>query len=117
MDEAGRWIEEEPLFFNPIIQTRLLSSMSVHACLQRHSIVKLGQLLNKNCWESAETLKEVIGFKCSRLTEKITEEIVNALPSSYRRSIGHETSSEVRNEVDFPEIQVAAVGSEREDEE
>ncbi len=34
VDEPGSWIKEEPLFFNSMVQTRLLSSVSVCACLQ-----------------------------------------------------------------------------------
>lgn len=115
IDESGSWIQEEPLFFNPMIQTRLLSSASVCACLQRHGIVKLRQLLNNDQWESVETLKEVTGLKSSRLTEKLVEEIVNILPSGYRKKIGQGFSSDMRSELDFPKIRVAAFVSERQE--
>ncbi len=49
--------------------------------------MKLGQLLENYQWESVETLKEVTGLKFLRLTEKLVEEIVNALPSGYRKII------------------------------
>lgn len=57
-DESGSWIQEEPMFFNPMFHTRLLSSVRVSACLQKHGFVKLGQLLNNGQWKSVETLKE-----------------------------------------------------------
>lgn len=117
VDESGSWIREECLFFNPMIQTRLLSAVSVRACLQRHGIVKLGQLLNNDRWESVETLKELTGLKSSRLTEKLVEEIVNALPSGYRKSIGQGFLSDPSNEPDFPKIRVAAVVGERQEDE
>jgi len=85
----------------------------VRACLQRHGIVKLGQLLNDGEWESVETLKEVTGLKSSRLTGKLVEEIVNALPSGYRRNMGQDFTSDISNELDFPKIRVAAVVGQR----
>ncbi len=106
VDEPGSWIKEEPLFFNSMVQTRLLSSVSMCACLQRHGIVKLGQLLKNDQWESVETLKEVTGLKSARLTEKLVEEIVNALPSGYRKNIGQRFPSDI-SELDFPKIRVA----------
>ncbi len=114
VDEPGSWIKEEPLFFNSMVQTRLLSSVSVCACLQKHGIVKLGQLLTNDQWESVETLKEVTGLKSARLTEKLVEEIVNALPSGYRKNIGQRFPSDI-SELDFPKIRVAAVIRERQE--
>lgn len=113
--ESESWIREECLFFNPIIKTRLLPSVSV--CLQRHGIVKLGQLLNNDRWESVETLKELTGLRSSHLTEKLVEEIVHALPSGYRKNIGQEFPSDINNELDFPKIRVAAVVVKRQEDE
>lgn len=92
------------MFFNPVAQIRLLSSVSVCACLQRHGIVKLGQLLKNDRWESVETLKEITGLKSSRLTEKLGEQIVNALPSGYRKNTGQGFPSDMRIELDFPKM-------------
>ncbi len=46
VDDQGFWTPEEPLFFNPMIQTRLLSSVSVRTCLLRNGVLKLGHLLD-----------------------------------------------------------------------
>ncbi len=40
-DDTGHWVLEEPLFFNLMIQTRLLSSVSVSTVLKRNGVVKL----------------------------------------------------------------------------
>ncbi len=42
-----------------MMHTRLLSSVSVQACLLRNRIVKLCRLMDKNGWKSVETIKEV----------------------------------------------------------
>ncbi|KAG1946376.1 V-set and immunoglobulin domain-containing protein 1-like [Pimephales promelas] len=94
-------------------KTFVLCKRAVRACLQRHGIVKLGQLLNDGEWESVETLKEVTGIKSSRLTEKLVGEIVNALPSGYRRNMGQDFTSDISNELDFPKVGVAAVVGQR----
>jgi len=46
MDNLELWAPEEPLFFNPLIQTRILTSVTVRQCLIRNGIVKLDNLLN-----------------------------------------------------------------------
>lgn len=58
-----------------MMQTRLLSSVSVQACLLRNGIVKLGHLMDKDGWKSVETIKEVTGLRSQRLASKLIEEI------------------------------------------
>ncbi|KAL6457542.1 hypothetical protein MHYP_G00345050 [Metynnis hypsauchen] len=50
--EVSRWILEEPLLHNPLIQTRLLSSASVRACLLRKGCTKLEHRMDVNGWKS-----------------------------------------------------------------
>jgi len=117
VDEPGNWVLEEPLFFNPMTQTRLLSSVSVSSCLQRNGIVKLGHLLNRDGWKSLEELKRLTGLRSSRLTQKLMEEIVNTLPSSYRKYIGRGTLMDMTNEQELPGIKIShLVKTENEDE-
>lgn len=117
VDEDGSWVLEEPLFFNSMIQTRLLSSVSVSACLQRKGIVKLGHLLNRDGWKSLEELKEMTGLRSSRLTEKLMEGIVSTLPSSYRKYIGRGTLMVMTNEQELPGIKISyLIKTENEDE-
>lgn len=100
-----------------MIQTRLLSSVSVSACLQRKGIVKLGHLLNRDGWKSLEELKEMTGLRSSRLTEKLMEGIVNTLPSSYRKYIGRGTLMDMTNEQELPGIKISyLIKTENEDE-
>lgn len=91
VDEPLNWVPEEPFFFNPMSPTRLLSTVSVSARSQRNEIVKLGNLLCRDRWRSVEVLKEMMGLRSSRLTQKLMEEIFNALPSSYRKYIRERT--------------------------
>lgn len=67
VDNLEHWAPEEPLFFNPMIQTRLLSSVTVRQCLLRNGIVKLDHLLNEEGWKSLDELKEATGLRSSRL--------------------------------------------------
>lgn len=62
MDDQGYWTPEELLFFNPMIQTRQLSSVSVRTCLLRNGVQKLGHLLDKRGWKSTEALQEMTGM-------------------------------------------------------
>lgn len=68
VDNTGLWVSEEPLFFNPLIQTRLLSFTSVQRCLLKSGAVKLGHLINEDGWKSVEQLK-VTGLRSSRLVK------------------------------------------------
>ncbi len=70
VDNLEYWAREEPLFFNLLIQTRLLSSVTVRKCLLKNGTVKLDHLLNKDGWKSLEELKEATGLRSSRLVSK-----------------------------------------------
>ncbi len=74
VDNLEHWEWEEPLFFYPLIQTRLLSSVTVRKCLLKNGTVKLDHLLNKEGWKSLEELKEATGLRSSRLVSKLKEE-------------------------------------------
>ncbi len=63
VDNLEYWAREEQLFFNPLIQTRLLSSVTVRKCLLKNGTVKLDHLLNKEGWKSLEELKEASWFE------------------------------------------------------
>ncbi len=91
---------------NPLIQTRLLSSVTVRKCLLKNGTVKLDHLLNKEGWKSLEELKEATGLRSSCLVSKLKEEIYNALPSGYRTFIVQrpENILGIGNNVEFPEL-------------
>ncbi len=115
VDNLEHWEWEEPLFFNPLIQTRLLSSVTVRKCLLKNGTVKLDHLLNKEGWKS---LEEATGLRSSRLVSKLKEENYNALPSGYRKCIvqRHESILDIGNNVEFPELIVSPAIKEDEEE-
>ncbi len=41
LNESGDWINEEPLFNNPLIRTRFLSSVSIRKTLLKNGVTKL----------------------------------------------------------------------------
>ncbi len=93
-------------FFNPMIQTRLLSSVSVRTCLLRNGVLKLGYILDERGWKSREALQEIAGLKSVRFVSKLKEEICNALPRSCRNWIGLSSTEDMKNVQSFPEIRV-----------
>ncbi|KAK3528671.1 hypothetical protein QTP70_007715 [Hemibagrus guttatus] len=118
MDNLEQWTPEEPLFFNPCMQSRLLSLVSIHKCLLGNGITKLGHLLNKEGWIPTEELKAVMGLRSSRLAEKLQEKLCNTLPSSYRTYIGqrHGTTEDRKSDEEFTGLRILpAVRTEEED--
>lgn len=91
LNELGDWMYEEPLFNNPLIQTRFLSSMSIRRTLVKNGVTKLGHLLDNGRWSSVATFKELSGLCSIRIVSKLRDEIFAALPSSYRNLVagGH----------------------------
>lgn len=112
MGDQGHWTPEEPLFFNPMIQTRLLSSISVRRCLLRNGVQKLEHLLDERGWKSIEALQEMTGLKSLRLVSKLKEEVCNALPSSCRTWIGLRQTQDMRTGQGFPEKKISPVMNE-----
>lgn len=109
-EDTGQWTMEEPLLFNPMIQTRLLSAVSVSSVLKRHGIVKMRHLLNDDGWKPVEILKEMTGLKSERLVSKLIEEIWNVLPSVNRAYIERSWSMDLKDtEEEFPKIRVSPV--------
>lgn len=58
MSSSFHWASEEPLCIYNMIQTSLLSSVS----LLRNGIVKLGHQMDKDGWKSVDTIKEGTGL-------------------------------------------------------
>ncbi|KAK3531870.1 hypothetical protein QTP70_033418, partial [Hemibagrus guttatus] len=118
MDNLEQWTTEEPLFFNPCMQSRVLSSVSIHKCLLGNGITKLGHLLNEEGWIPTEELKAVTGLRSSRLAAKLQEELCNTLPSSYRTYIGqrHGNTQDRKSDEEFPGLRILpTVRTEEED--
>ncbi|KAI4902103.1 hypothetical protein NFI96_013182, partial [Prochilodus magdalenae] len=84
---SGAWIREEPLLYNPLLQTRLLSSSSIRACLLRSGCTKLGHVLQTNGWRSPTELRKVTGLYSPRLVTQLLEEVESVLPGCYRELV------------------------------
>ncbi|KAK3561431.1 hypothetical protein QTP86_002542 [Hemibagrus guttatus] len=117
VNENGDWALEEPLFFNPIIQTRLLSSASVRTVLIRNNVTKLGRFLDEYGWKPDEDLKVMTGLWSTRLISKMKEELFAVLPSSYRRTITRGLQQDGGTNQDFPKIMITPAISEEQQEE
>ncbi len=96
-DDTGHWVLGEPLFFNLMIQTRHLSSVSVSTVLKRNGVVQIRQLLEDDGWKPVDILKEITGLKSERLVSKPIEEIWNVLPSGRREYIKRDRSMDLRD--------------------
>ncbi len=72
------WIMGEPLFHNPLIRVRILSSKSVESCFVKAGFVKLGDLRSGDDWKTAESLQSVTGLRSLRLVRGIMKEVVGS---------------------------------------
>lgn len=116
VNERGDWAFEEPLLLNTIIQTRLLSSISVRTCLLRNGVTKLGRLLHKNGWRPVETLKVVTGLWSTCLISKLVAENFAVLLSSYRNVVVRRHLRGKGDEQDFPKFRISLDISEEQEE-
>ena len=108
---------EEPLFYNPLIQSRMLSSAAVERVLVRAGIVKLADLRSGGDWKTAENLSEQTGLKSHRFLQQLLREVVCALPGPLREALGREPDDgqNVRS-LTFPALEVSAAVDEWEEE-
>ena len=67
-------VGEEPLFYNPAIQSRILSSVSVQRILTTAGLTKLAGLRSAGQWKTAARLCQDTGIKSLRLMDKLVEE-------------------------------------------
>lgn len=115
LNELGDWINEEPLFHNPLIQTRFLSSLSIQRTLVKNGVTKLGHLLDNGGWSSVDTFKELSGLCSIRIASKLRDEIFAVLPSRYRSLVAGGNVQQPKG--GFPELNIfPAVSREQEEE-
>lgn len=69
---------EEPLFYNPLIQTRVLTSARLQARPVRAGFTNLGDLR-----------EEASSIKLSRLLQQVVEGVHAALAGSFRELLGN----------------------------
>ena len=113
-EPAGMWLFEEPLFYNPFIETQTLSSASLRSSLREAGCVKVGHLI-KTTATSVATLGQMANIKSSRLLSRVVEEVGAALPASLRTFISDRTHAEQWTEgtdYRFPSLEVAAATGE-----
>ncbi|KAL1268847.1 hypothetical protein QQF64_034210 [Cirrhinus molitorella] len=78
-EPAGLWLFEEPIFFNSLLQSRLMSVHSLHSRLIAAGCTKLGHVLSSKI----EELSERTGVKSLRLLKKAISEIRQSLNEDY----------------------------------
>ena len=119
-ETPGRWLFEEPLFYNSFIEAPTLSSASLRSALREAGCVKLGQLL-KATETSVELLGQMARIRSSRLLNRVVEEVVSSLPEPMQRFLENCTPSQhwdEEGEYRFPSLSVGpAVGEWEEGEE
>ncbi|KAK0155421.1 Transposon TX1 uncharacterized protein [Merluccius polli] len=104
-------VGEEPLFHNPAIRSRILSSGSVQRILT--GLTKLAGLRSAGQWKTAASLCQDTGFKSLRLMDKLVEEVVSRLPGYFRRALGAELEED--NLLRFPELSIRAAVEEQDE--
>ena len=102
-------VVEEPLFYNPAIQSRILSSVSVQRILTTAGLTKLAGLRSAGQWKTAAGLYQDTGIKSLHLMDKLVE-VMNRLPGSFRRARGPEDHLII-----FPELSICAAVEEQEE--
>ncbi len=80
----------EPMFHNPLIRVRILSSKSVESCFVKAGVVKLGDLRSGDDWKTAESLQSVTGLRSLRLVRGIMKEVWAALPGACREALSQD---------------------------
>ncbi len=78
----GLWLREEPLLCNPAIDVDLLQSMSLKEAMWNAGITKVGHLLNKDGWLSAENLASKINIKSVRMVQKLLNKVKDLFPQN-----------------------------------
>ena len=79
----GPWLMEEPLFFNDLIKSETLSSVTVRTTLREAGCVKLGHLL-KCIKPNRDILGPMTNIRSSRLRQRIVAEVLTSLPETLR---------------------------------
>ncbi|KAK3514516.1 hypothetical protein QTP70_018717, partial [Hemibagrus guttatus] len=77
--------EEEPLFHNPLIQSRMISSPYIQQRFRRAGITRVKDLRSGNSWKTTRELCAKTGVLSVRL---MLGEVTSALPSHFREALG-----------------------------
>ncbi len=115
LSHPSDWIMGEPLLYNPLIQTRTLSSESLINCLSRAGLTKIGNLRETKGWKTAATLQCESGIRSLRLLQQVIEEVQNALSGSCREALEIQPSQDWEKKYQFPSISISAAAEENDE--
>ncbi|MCI4376030.1 hypothetical protein PGIGA_G00183470 [Pangasianodon gigas] len=104
---AGVWLLEEPLFNNPLLQSRMLSSASLCSRLRTAGCMKLGHLVSID----PAALAERTGIRSRPTLDQLTAEIRRSLPAGYQEFLNGApaiTQWKGGGHYDFPTLLVSA---------
>ncbi|KAK3525559.1 hypothetical protein QTP86_034855, partial [Hemibagrus guttatus] len=101
-DTPDQWLFDEPLFFNPLITTEMLRSVTMRSALKEAGFLKIRHLRKGSAWITAEELAGLIRFKSTCLAQHFLDELEAALPAVTRTFL-----KEFLKFVTFPEIRVS----------
>ncbi|KAK3525620.1 hypothetical protein QTP70_001367 [Hemibagrus guttatus] len=101
--------EEEPLFHNPLIQSRMISSPYIQQRFQRAGITRVKHLRSGNSWKTARELCAETGVLSARLMQRLLREVASALPSCFREALGQDPG---RSHQPPPPLSISAAAGE-----
>lgn len=81
-------VGEEPLFFNPLISSRMLSTVSVQRFLINAGLTKLVGLRTAGQWKRTAKRAQESGVRSLCLLEKLVEQVMASLPGLIRAALG-----------------------------
>lgn len=87
-DKAYGGGAEEPLFYNPLVSSRLLDSGHVRQISVAAGLTKLAHLRTEKGWKSAAQLSQETGISSQRVLQNLLEEIKCGLPGFLREVLG-----------------------------
>ncbi|KAK3542787.1 hypothetical protein QTP70_002990 [Hemibagrus guttatus] len=101
--------EEEPLFHNPLIQSRMISSLYIQQCFRRAGITRVKDLMSGNSWKTARELCAETGVLLAHLMQRLLGEVASALPSHFREALGQDPG---RSHQPPPPLSISAAAGE-----
>lgn len=99
----------EPLLYNPLIQTRTLSSGALTNCLFRAGLTKIGNLHHLGGLKTAAALQCDTGIRFLCLLQQVLEEVQNVLPGTCREALDVQQCQDWEKNYQFPSISMSVV--------
>ncbi len=103
----------EPLLYNPLIQTRTLSSESLINCLSRAGLTKIGNLRETKGWKTAATRHCESGIRSLRLLQQVIEEVAKCTFWKLQGGTGNSNRLKIgRKSINFHPLVISAAAEE-----